>query len=297
MSPKAQRHPRPHRVSNGRSMCGGLEFVSRNEPGEVSAPPVARNNSSGSSWSSVVSGVQRLSPKTHRPRSPRQSAIGSGSAAPSLNSPQAGYTASESVAVPVPTGSPTPASPASNRAVTPSCEAKDSRLQDQRQNSPAGGREAIKQSDSSSFSKPENKVMPPMPSEQRKQLDDLKKFKNDFRLQSISSPDAIDHILGKNRDGVEKPRELLKERPDSSSKESPSESGSNAPTSNSSSKPSSPSISPSISSSSSEPKRGPEVTSQGVQTSGPGKQDREDKDDKKRKCCRASTKIHPKSQC
>lgn len=278
MSPKAQRHPRPHRVSNGRSMCGGLEFVSRNEPGEVSAPPVARNNSSGSSWSSVVSGVQRLSPKTHRPRSPRQSAIGSGSAAPSLNSPQAGYTASESVAVPVPTGSPTPASPASNRAVTPSCEAKDSRLQDQRQNSPAGGREAIKQSDSSSFSKPENKVMP---SEQRKQLDDLKKFKNDFRLQSISSPDAIDHILGKNRDGVEKPRELLKERPDSSSKESPSESGSNAPTSNSSSKPSSPSISPSISSSSSEPKRGPEVTSQGVQTSGPGKQDREDKDDKK----------------
>ncbi|XP_077318144.1 ataxin-2 isoform X7 [Lithobates pipiens] len=282
MSPKAQRHPRPHRVSNGRStMCGGLEFVSRNEPGEVSAPPVARSNSSGNSWSSVVSGVQRLSPKTHRPRSPRQSAIGSGSAAPSLNSPQTGSTASESVIVPVPTGSPTPASPASNRAVTPSCEAKDSRLQDQRQNSPAGGREAIKQSDSTSFSKPENKVMPPMPSEQRKQLDDLKKFKNDFRLQSISSPDAIDHILGKNRDGVEKPRELLKERPDSSSKESPSESGSNAPTSNSSSKPSSPSISPSISNSSSEPKRGPEVTSQGVQTSGPGKQDREDKDDKK----------------
>ncbi|XP_040202323.1 ataxin-2 isoform X2 [Rana temporaria] len=282
MSPKAQRHPRPHRVSNGRStMCGGLEFVSRNEPGEVSSPPVARNNSSGSSWSSVVSGVQRLSPKTHRPRSPRQSAIGGGSTAPPLNSPQAGSTTPESVTVPVPTGSPTPASPATNRAVTPSCEAKDSRLQDQRQNSPAGGREAIKQSDSSSFIKPENKVMPPMPSEQRKQLDDLKKFKNDFRLQSSSSPDAIDHILGKNRDGVEKPRELLKEKPDSSSKESPSESGSNAPTSNSSSKPSSPSISPSISSSSSEPKRGPEVTSQGVQTSGPGKPDREDKDDKK----------------
>lgn len=102
-----------------------------------------------------------------------------------------------------------------------------------------------------------------------------------LQLQSSSSPDAIDHILGKNRDGVEKPRELLKEKPDSISKESASESGSNAPTSNSSSKPSSPSISPSISSSSSEPKRGPEVTSQGVQTSGPGKQDRDDKDDKK----------------
>nr|DBA23212.1 TPA: hypothetical protein GDO54_014147 [Pyxicephalus adspersus] len=270
MSPKAQRHPRPHRVSNGRStMCGGLEFVSRNEPGEVSAPPVARNNSSG---------VQRLSPKTHRPRSPRQSAMGSGSTAPPLNSSQAGSMAPESVTVPVPTGSPTPASPASNRAVTPSCEAKDSRLQDQRHNSPAGGREAIKQSDSSSFSKNENKVMA---SEQRKQLDDLKKFKNDFRLQSSPSPDAIEHILGKNRDGMEKSRESLKDKPDTSSKESASESSSNAPTSNSSSKPSSPSISPSISSSGSEPKRGPEVTSQGVQTSGPGKQDRDDKDDKK----------------
>lgn len=280
MSPKAQRHPRTHRVSNGRStMCGGLEFVSRNEPGEVSAPPVARNSSSGGTWSSVVSGVQRLSPKTHRPRSPRQSSI-SGATGPAISSPHAGSVAPESVTMPVPTGSPTPASPASNRAVTPSNEAKDSRLQDQRQISPAGCRESIKQSDSSTFSKPENKV-PPMASEQRKQLDDLKKFKNDFRLQSSSSPDAIEQLLGKNRENLEKPRELLKEKTDSNSKESASESGSNAPTSNSSSKPSSPSISPSISSSGSEHKRGPEVTSQGVQTSGPGKQDHEDKDDKK----------------
>ncbi|XP_073421012.1 ataxin-2 isoform X11 [Dendrobates tinctorius] len=281
MSPKAQRHPRTHRVSNGRStMCGGLEFVSRNEPGEVSTSSVARNSSSGGTWSSVVSGVQRLSPKTHRPRSPRQSAMG-GSAGPALGSPQAGAVAPESVTMPVPTGSPTPASPASNRAVTPSNEAKDSRLQDQRQISPTGGRDSIKQSDSSTFSKPENKVVSPMASEQRKQLDDLKKFKNDFRLQSNPSPDAIDQLLNKNRENLDKPRELLKEKSDSNSKESASESGSNAPTSNSSSKPSSPSISPSISSSGSEPKRGPEVTSQGVQTSGPGKQDREDKDDKK----------------
>ncbi|XP_069611123.1 ataxin-2 isoform X23 [Ranitomeya imitator] len=281
MSPKAQRHPRTHRVSNGRStMCGGLEFVSRNEPGEVSTSSVARNSSSGGTWSSVVSGVQRLSPKTHRPRSPRQSSMGGG-AGPALGSPQAGAVAPESVNMPVPTGSPTPASTASNRAVTPSNEAKDSRLQDQRQISPTGGRERIKQSDSSTFSKPENKVVSPMASEQRKQLDDLKKFKNDFRLQSNPSPDAIDQLLSKNRENLDKPRELLKEKSDSNSKESASESGSNAPTSNSSSKPSSPSISPSISSSGSEHKRGPEVTSQGVQTSGPGKQDREDKDDKK----------------
>ncbi|XP_063820457.1 ataxin-2 isoform X7 [Pseudophryne corroboree] len=280
MSPKAQRHPRTHRVSNGRStICGGLEFVSRNEPGEP-APPT-RNNSSGGTWSSVVSGVQRLSPKTHRPRSPRQNAMGSGAPGQAVSSPQSGSNAPESVSMPVPTGSPTPATPASNRAVTPSCEAKDSRLQDQRQNSPAGNRESIKQNESSSFSKSDNKVVSPMASEQRKQLDDLKKFKNDFRLQSSSSPEAMDQLLAKNRDNMEKPRELLKEKFDSNSKESTSESGSNAPTSNSSSKPSSPSISPVISSSGTEPKRGPEVTSQGVQTSGPGKQDREDKEDKK----------------
>ncbi|KAM4810424.1 ataxin-2 isoform 2-T2 [Rhinophrynus dorsalis] len=280
MSPKAQRHPRTHRVSNGRStVCGGLEFVSRNESVEVSASPVARNSSSGGTWSSVVSGVQRLSPKTHRPRSPRQSAMGS-SPGPAGTSPQPGAVPPESASMPVPSASPTPASPASNRAVTPSCEAKDSRLQDQRQNSPAGGRENIKQSELSSFSKHENKVVSPLASEQRKQLDDLKKFKNDFRLQSSSSPDTMDQLLGKVRDHIEKPRDLLKEKVDSASKDSASESSSNAPTSRSSSKPSSPSISPSISSSS-EHKRSPEVTSQGVQTSGPAKQEHEDKEDKR----------------
>ncbi|KAM4707273.1 ataxin-2 isoform 2-T2 [Discoglossus pictus] len=284
MSPKAQRHPRIHRVSNGRgTISGGLEFVSHTAPGDVSAPPVARNSSSGGTWSSVVSGVPRLSPKTHRPRSPRQSSMGSGASGQALSSPQPGPPVqSESVSMPVPAVSPTPASSSSNRAVTPSCEAKDSRLQDQRQNSPAGNRESIKSSESSNFSKPEPKVVSPMASEQRKQLDDLKKFKNDFRLQPSSSPDTMDQLLVKNRDGGEKPRDLIKEKADSVVKESASESASNAPTSNSSSKPSSPSISPSISSNSAEHKRGPEVTSQGVQTSGPCvKQERDEKDDKK----------------
>ncbi|KAE8635277.1 hypothetical protein XENTR_v10002564 [Xenopus tropicalis] len=277
MSPKAQRHPRTHRVSNGRgTICGGLEFVSRNEPGEVSAQPVARNSSSGGTWSSVVSGVQRLSPKTHRPRSPR---LGSHAPGSNVSSPQPSTVPPESVSMPVPAASPTPASPASNRAVTPSCEAKDSRLQDQRQNSPAACRENSKQSESS-CSKTENKVSP-MASEQRKQLDDLKKFKNDFRLQPSSSPEALDHLTIKNRDSVEKPRDPVKEKVDANNKESTSESSSNATTSNNSSKPSSPSISPSIISSGSEHKRGPEVTSQGVQTSGPSKQDRDDKDDRK----------------
>nr|XP_009675756.1 PREDICTED: ataxin-2 isoform X17 [Struthio camelus australis] len=177
--------------------------------------------------------------------------------------------------------SPTPASPASNRAVTPSSEAKDTRLQDQRQNSATGNKENIKPSETSpSFPKPENKGVSPIVSEHRKQIDDLKKFKNDFRLQSSPSSDAVDQLLNKTREG-EKSREVVKEKTESTPKESMIETGSNTNSNSGSSKPNSPSISPSISNSS-EQKRGPEVTSQGVQTSGPGsKQDKDDKEEKK----------------
>ncbi|NXH75784.1 ATX2 protein, partial [Hydrobates tethys] len=278
MSPKAQRHPRGHRVSTGRgTISSGLEFVSHNAPGEASTTAVARGSPSGGTWSSVVSGVPRLSPKTHRPRSPRQSSTPTG---PALPSPQPGTIPTESVAMPVPAASPTPASPASNRAVTPSSEAKDTRLQDQRQNSATGNKENIKPSETSSFPKPENKGVSPIVSEHRKQIDDLKKFKNDFRLQSSSSSDAVDQLLNKTREG-EKSRDVVKEKTESTPKESIVETGSNTNSNGGSSKPNSPSISPSISNSS-EQKRGPEVTSQGVQTSGPGsKQDKEDKEEKK----------------
>ncbi|XP_063272163.1 ataxin-2 isoform X9 [Prinia subflava] len=279
MSPKAQRHPRGHRVSTGRgTISSGLEFVSHNAPGEASTAAVARGSPSGGTWSSVVSGVPRLSPKTHRPRSPRQSTTPMG---PALPSPQPGAIPTESVAMPVPAASPTPASPASNRAVTPSNEAKDTRLQDQRQNSATGNKENIKPSETSpSFSKPENKGVSPIVSEHRKQIDDLKKFKNDFRLQSSSSSDAVDQLLNKTREG-EKSRDVVKEKTESTPKESIIEAGSNTNSNGGSSKPNSPSISPSMSNSS-EQKRGPEVTSQGVQTSGPGsKQDKEDKEEKK----------------
>ncbi|NXW39925.1 ATX2 protein, partial [Nyctiprogne leucopyga] len=279
MSPKAQRHPRGHRVSTGRgTISSGLEFVSHNAPGEASTTAVARGSPSGGTWSSVVSGVPRLSPKTHRPRSPRQSSTPTG---PALPSPQPGTIPTESVAMPVPAASPTPASPASNRAVTPSSEAKDTRLQDQRQNSAPGNKENIKPSETSpSFPKPENKGVSPVVSEHRKQIDDLKKFKNDFRLQSSSSSDAVDQLLNKTREG-EKSRDVVKEKTESAPKESIIEPGSNTNSNGGSSKPNSPSISPSISNNS-EQKRGPEVTSQGVQTSGPGsKQDKEDKEEKK----------------
>ncbi|NXL85100.1 ATX2 protein, partial [Alectura lathami] len=279
MSPKAQRHPRGHRVSTGRgTISSGLEFVSHNAPGEASTTAVARGSPSGGTWSSVVSGVPRLSPKTHRPRSPRQSSTPAG---PALPSPQPGTIPTESVAMPVPAASPTPASPASNRAVTPSNEAKDTRLQDQRQNSAAGNKENIKPSETSpSFPKPENKGVSPIVSEHRKQIDDLKKFKNDFRLQSSSSSDAVDQLLNKTREG-EKSRDVVKEKTEPAPKEPVVETGSNTNSNGGSSKPNSPSISPSISNSS-EQKRGPEVTSQGVQTSGPGsKQDKEEKEEKK----------------
>lgn len=57
MSPKAQRHPRGHRVSTGRgTISSGLEFVSHNVPGESAAPTSTRGSPSGGTWSSVVSG-------------------------------------------------------------------------------------------------------------------------------------------------------------------------------------------------------------------------------------------------
>ncbi|XP_069475620.1 ataxin-2 isoform X3 [Ambystoma mexicanum] len=283
MSPKAQRHPRGHRISTGRgTISGGLEFVSQNTPGDVATPPVSRS-SPGGTWSSVVIGAQRLSPKTHRPRSPRQSSMGITATGPALSSPPGGTVPTDSVILPVSEASPTPASPACTRAVTPSCEAKDSRLQDQRQISPAANREIIKSTETSSFCKPENKAVPPIVSEQRKQLDDLKKFKNDFRLQPSPVSEIGDQQLTKNREG-EKQRELIKEKiVETSTQEYVNESSCNANTSSSSSgsKPSSPSISPSVNNGS-EQKRVPEVTSQGVQTSGPGiKQDKDEKDEKK----------------
>ncbi|XP_066055585.1 ataxin-2 isoform X13 [Chamaea fasciata] len=227
-----------------------------------SGPPISRSGShtsefspnSGADQRVVNGGPPRMSPKAQRhPRGHRVSTA----------------------------ASPTPASPASNRAVTPSNEAKDTRLQDQRQNSATGNKENIKPSETSpSFSKPENKGVSPIVSEHRKQIDDLKKFKNDFRLQSSSSSDAVDQLLNKTREG-EKSRDVVKEKTESTPKESIIEAGSNTNSNGGSSKPNSPSISPSMSNSS-EQKRGPEVTSQGVQTSGPGsKQDKEDKEEKK----------------
>ncbi|XP_055963186.1 ataxin-2 isoform X10 [Sorex fumeus] len=254
------------------------------QPGSGSIPSRSTSHTSDFNPNSgsdqrVVNGVPRLSPKTHRPRSPRQSSIGNSPSGPILGSPQAGIIPAEAVAMPVPAASPTPASPASNRAVTPSIEAKDSRLHDQRQNSPAGNKENMKSSEPApNLSKAENKGISPIVSEHRKQIDDLKKFKNDFRLQPSSASDSMDQLLNKSREG-EKSRDMIKDKMELSSKDSFIESSSNCMSGGS--KPDSPRVSPSILSSA-EHKRGPEVTSQGVQTSSPGcKQEKDDKEEKK----------------
>ncbi|KAM3826277.1 ataxin-2 isoform 5-T5 [Vipera latastei] len=157
---------------------------------------------------------------------------------------------------------------------------KDSRLNEQRHSSsPAAAKEHLKPSEvSPNFNKPEGKGVSPAVLEHRKQIDDLKKFKNDFRLQSSPAPETVEQLLSKNREG-EKPREVAKEKVEPGPKDSVAEPGSGAaPLAGGSSPPSSPSASPA--SSLVEQKAGPEVTSQGVQTSGPGAK-HEDKEEKK----------------
>ncbi|XP_078277711.1 ataxin-2 isoform X7 [Rhinoraja longicauda] len=267
-----------------------------------SGPPPSRAGSHTSDYSPnsgtdqrVVNGGSstRLSPKTHRPRSPRHGNqptqyIPGSSPSGMILSSQPGSVPAEPIAAPATNASPTPASPATNRAVTPSAEAKDARLQEQKQSSPSANKETPKPVEtcgtSPSLTKPGIKATSPMASDHKKQIADLKKFREDFRLQTTSTPDPVVDQFNKSREGVDnQPKDSIKEKItviEPGSKESTSDSSSNANTSNGSSKPSSPSNSPNIITS--EQKRGPDVTSQAVQTTGPNtKAEKEEKEDKK----------------
>ncbi|XP_043924557.1 ataxin-2 [Protopterus annectens] len=300
MSPKAQRHPRVHRPSTGRGSSSGVEFGSQNLTGEVSASSATRNSPSSGTWSAAVTGGSnsRLSPKTHRPISPRQNNSGSTSSGQVLVSSQSNLTSTEPVSLPVSATSPTSSSPISSRVQALPAESKESHGQEQRQSSAASNKENVNQNEASpSFTKPGIKdagpaVLPelssmfcitPVVSDHRKQIDDLKKFKEDFRLQASSTPDpVVDQLICKSREVADKSKDAVKEKTfESSSKESVSESSSTTNISSSnSSKPSSPSISPTTVSNS-DLKRVPDVTSQGVQTSGPcSKMEKEEKEDK-----------------
>uniref|UniRef100_A0A3B4ZG35 Ataxin 2 n=1 Tax=Stegastes partitus TaxID=144197 RepID=A0A3B4ZG35_9TELE len=288
MSPKSQRTPRAHRVPPCRTsgVPQGVDLISHNAPGEVPVTPPTRSSSSGGTWSSVVSGGN-----THRPRSPRQNSIGGASSgSSSLPSPQTGTAPVETVTTPTSASSPTAASPAPNMVATPSGDAKECRVQETRQTSPSANKENIKPLDSSP--RP-----PSMAPDHRKQIDNLKKFSVDFRLQSSSNPDpAFDQMMTKPaRDPADKPKDLPLDKASAAGREgtedgvvviaSGTSGGAPAPstTTTNTSKPGSPAaLSPSPSAPD-QKRAGLDVTSQGVQTtatstfSGPKHEEKEEK--------------------
>lgn len=306
MSPKSQRTPRPHRVTSCRG--GGPpppDYMSPGASVEVSAPPLARNSSSGGTWSSVVSGA-------HRPRSPRQNSIGGGAPSSScLSSPQAGTVPVDSVTASTTATSPTAANPATNLEASPIEEAKESRVLETRQNSPNANKENVKPIEASaSIARSIGKGPPSMAPDHRKQLDNLKKFSVDFRLQPSSNSDPVFEtaVTKTPRDLGEKPKDQASEKStvDSTGPKVSMESGVNEETSTSvsialaGSKSGTPSLSPS--SAVPEQKRGPDVTSQGVQTTSPlansaakDKDEKEEKNDPVAESVRKST-LNPNAK-
>uniref|UniRef100_A0A4W6CA56 Ataxin 2 n=1 Tax=Lates calcarifer TaxID=8187 RepID=A0A4W6CA56_LATCA len=305
MSPKSQRTPRAHRVPPCRTtgVPPGVDLISHNSPGEVPVTPPTRSSSSGGTWSSVVSGGRKVLSLffyflSHRPRSPRQNSMGGASPGPSsLPSPQTGTAPVETVATPTSASSPTAASPAPNMVASPG-DAKECRVQETRQTSPTANKENIKPLDSSpSITRPVCKGPPSMAPDHRKQIDNLKKFSVDFRLQSSSNPDpAFDQMMTKPpRDPADKPKDLPLDKASTAGREGGEEgvvviaagtpSGAPAPstTTTNTSKPGSPAaLSPSPSAPD-QKRAGLDVTSQGVQTtatstfSGPKHEEKEEK--------------------
>uniref|UniRef100_A0A8C4HR31 LsmAD domain-containing protein n=1 Tax=Dicentrarchus labrax TaxID=13489 RepID=A0A8C4HR31_DICLA len=307
MSPKSQRTPRAHRVPPCRTtgVPPGVDLISHNAPGEVPVTPPTRSSSSGGTWSSVVSGG-RISPKSllfffssaHRPRSPRQNSMGGASTgSSSLPSPQTGTAPVETAATPTSASSPTAASPAPNMVASPSGDAKECRVQETRQTSPTANKENIKPLDSSpSITRPVCKGPPSMAPDHRKQIDNLKKFSVDFRLQSSSNSDAaFDQMMTKPpRDPADKPKDLPLDKASTAGREGSEEGvviaagtpgGAPAPSNatTNTSKPGSPAaLSPSPSAPD-QKRAGLDVTSQGVQTtatstfSGPKHEEKEEK--------------------
>ncbi|CAK6950664.1 ataxin-2 isoform X10 [Scomber scombrus] len=294
MSPKSQRTPRAHRVPPCRTtgVPPGVDLISHNAPGEVPVTPPTRSSSSGGTWSSVVSGA-------HRPRSPRQNSMGGASpASSSLPSPQTGTAPVETAATPTSAPSPTAASPAPNMVTSPSGDAKECRVQETRQTSPTANKENIKPLDSSpSIPRPPCKGQPSMAQDHRKQIDKLKQFSVDFRLQSSSNSEpAFDQMMTKPpRDRADKPKDLPIDKASTVGREGNEEGvvvsaagtpgGTPAPSTatTNTSKPGSPSaLSPSPSAPD-QKRAGLDVTSQGVQTtatstfSGPKHEEKEEK--------------------
>uniref|UniRef100_A0A7N8WPI3 Ataxin 2 n=1 Tax=Mastacembelus armatus TaxID=205130 RepID=A0A7N8WPI3_9TELE len=191
MSPKSQRTPRAHRVPPCRTtgVPPGVDLISHNAPGEIPVTAPTRSSSSGGTWSSVVSGA-------HRPRSPRQNSMGGTSpGSSSLPSPQSGAAPVEIIATPT-ASSPTAASPSPSMVTSPSGDGNKNC-------------QCLKHDPCLSLST--HLIGPPnMAPDHRKQIDNLKKFSVDFRLQSSSNPDpAFDQLMTKPpRETADKPKDL-----------------------------------------------------------------------------------------
>uniref|UniRef100_A0A7N6B2X6 LsmAD domain-containing protein n=1 Tax=Anabas testudineus TaxID=64144 RepID=A0A7N6B2X6_ANATE len=205
MSPKSQRTPRAHRVPPCRTtgVPPGVDLISHSSPGEVPATPPTRSSSSGGTWSSVVSGGRMV-----LPRSPRQNSMGGSSpGSSSIPSPQTGAAPVETVATSTSASSPTAAAPASNMVTSPSADGKLK----SNQLSPRIKPWIFPLLKPSRLSLSTALIGPPsMAPDHRKQLDNLKKFSVDFRLQSSSNPDpTFDQMTTKpSRDSVDKPKDL-----------------------------------------------------------------------------------------
>ncbi|XP_037338425.2 ataxin-2 isoform X3 [Pungitius pungitius] len=284
MSPKSQRTPRAHRVPPCRTtgVPPGGDLISHNAPGEVPVTQPTRSSSSGGTWSSVVSGA-------HRPRSPRQNSTGGAS---SLPAPQTGPAPVETVAAVTSASSPpTAASPAPTVVASASGDAKECRVQETRQTSPTANKENIKPLESSaSITRTVCKGLPSMAPDHRKQIDNLKKFSVDFRLQSSSNPEAsFDQKVTKPpRDAGDKPKDLSLDKASAVGREGTEDGaagpsvGAPAPSTTNATKPGSPAaLSPSPSAPD-QKRAGLDVTSQGVQTAassfgGPKHEEEEEK--------------------
>ncbi|XP_061585384.1 ataxin-2 isoform X3 [Cololabis saira] len=294
MSPKSQRTPRAHRVAPSRisGVPPGVDMISHNTSGEVPVAPQSRSNSSGGTWSSVVSGA-------HRPRSPRQNSLGGASpGSSSLPSPQTGTAPVESVTTLTLASSPTAASPAPNMVTSPSGDGKECRVQEARQTPPSANKEVIKPLESSSsITRPVCKGPTSMAPDHRKQIDNLKKFSVDFRLQPSSNQDpTFDQMMTKPvRDPADKPKDLPLEKAATAGRDgtedgaaviaasTPGAASAAATTTTNTSKPGSPAaLSPSPSATD-QKRTGMDVISQGVQTtaastfSGAKHEDKEEK--------------------
>uniref|UniRef100_A0A674B7R8 Ataxin 2 n=1 Tax=Salmo trutta TaxID=8032 RepID=A0A674B7R8_SALTR len=245
-------------------------------PAPISTIPSRRMSSEG---------PPRMSPKTQR--TPRTHRVPPGSRVP----PGVDFMPHNAPGeVPVP-----PATRSSSSSGTWSSVvsgAKDSRVQATRQNSPTVNKENMKPLESPpSINRPLSKGPPSMAPDHRKQIDNLKKFSVDFRLQSSSNPDPqFQQMVTKPpQDTGEKSKQLPLDKGLEGSEEGPV-----VPAR--SNKPDSPGApSPSLSSTlcpAPEQNRGPDVTSQGVQTSAPnfsGGAKPEDKDEDEADQMRKST--------